>query len=146
MPALRLPRLMALSEGYQAERPNVETSDMMALVIRALGTIVGKMVKESAATNNEDGEYRKQHFLTTTLITSAAQQIVEVEEIDIHNEYITTGKAGRLLTKMRLPKGRQGNIGKRGWYVSLYDVRRWASSYGLEPEKNNRHSHTTSWY
>ena len=38
--------MMALSVAYQAERPNVETSDMTALVIRALGMVVGQSVKE----------------------------------------------------------------------------------------------------
>jgi hypothetical protein len=38
--------MCALAEAYQGERPNVEMSDLTALVIRALGLIVGKMAKD----------------------------------------------------------------------------------------------------
>jgi len=38
----------ALSLSYQAERPNVEANDLTVLVIRALGLIVGRMVREDS--------------------------------------------------------------------------------------------------
>ena len=39
-------RMCALAEVYQGERPNVETSDLTALIVRALALIVGKMAKD----------------------------------------------------------------------------------------------------
>ena len=38
--------MCALAEAYQGERPNAETSDLTALIIRALALIVGKMAKD----------------------------------------------------------------------------------------------------
>jgi hypothetical protein len=116
----------------------------MVLVIKALRTIIGKLVKDDAANgdvsanaaiNSVSDPYKKTYLLFTTLIASAAQQVAELEEIDIHTDLLTTKRVGQLMTKMRLPKARQGHFGKRGWYVCLNDVVRWANSYGLDPAK-----------
>ena len=40
---------MALSVAYQQERPNVEAADLTVLVIRALGLVVGKMIRDECA-------------------------------------------------------------------------------------------------
>ena len=124
------------AEAYQTERPNVEVSDLTALVIRALGMIVGQMMREAGTTGttNATGTTRSvSWFIPTALITSAAQQIAEVQEIDISTDRITTNRISRVLKKMRLRNDRQPHGGKRGWSISLEEVIRWAASYGLDP-------------
>ncbi|HRO25343.1 MAG TPA: hypothetical protein PLR07_13730, partial [Promineifilum sp.] len=141
-PSPLLDRMMALSVAYQEERPNVEVADLTALVIRALGLIVGRIVRDGLVVsvvsdvsdvNNGSEVYQKQHFLLSHTITAAAQALIEVHDLDINHEYVTTRKIGRVLGKMRLTKARQKGTGKNGWLVSLSEVVRRATSYGLNP-------------
>jgi len=101
----------------------VEASDLTALVIRALGLIVGKMIAEARAQGvagvagvaGVTGDTRsKQWFVQTALVTGAAQQIAEALELDMNEEHITTARIGRVLKKMRLPNERHLKGGKRG--------------------------------
>ena len=137
-------RMGSLSLAYQKERPNVETSDLTVLVIRALGLIVGRMIRGEGVKSDEgdtgdtrsssDTRYKK-WFIQTSLITGAAQQIAEVHEVDMSPDRITGARVGRVLNKMRLSRDRQEGGGKRGWSISLEEVIRWATSYGLDPGK-----------
>ena len=133
-------RMGSLSLAYQKERPNVEVSDLTALVIRALGMLVGKMIKDKAgsatgATSTTSASKYVKWFIPTALITAAAQQIAETAEMDINLDRITTIRVGRTLTKMRLTNERPSGAGKRGWMVSLEEVTRWANSYGIDSNK-----------
>src|SRR5690606_5130303 len=86
-------RMMALSVAYQKERPNVEAADLTALVIRALGMILGKITRDAGEVGDicEDGEvYRRTYYLLTSTITAAAQVIAEAHELDMNLEYITS--------------------------------------------------------
>jgi hypothetical protein len=121
--------------AHQQERPNVEQSDLTVLVIRALGLILGHTIKTELVisdVNTVSDVYRKRHFLLTTTITSASQALITALELDINSDYVTTRKIGRVLGKMRMNKERQKGTGKNGWLVSLADVDRWITSYGLE--------------
>ncbi len=127
---------MALSVAYQEERQNVEGDDVTALVIRALGMLVGKLVKHTGDQGDVGvpGDPNKvRYFLLTALITQASQGLAEVLELDLNIETITSRKIGAVLRKMRLPHSRQSHTGKKGWLVSLSDVIRWAQGYGLDP-------------
>ena len=135
-------RMCALAEAYQGERPNVEVSDLTVLVIRALGLIVGQRVREEGVISDSKttSDIRNvsvvrsmKMFIPTSLITDAAQQIGEANEIDINLEHVNSRRVARVLQKMRLVRDRQLQGGKRGWLVSLDDVIRWASSYGINP-------------
>ena len=128
----------ALSLSYQAERPNVEANDLTVLVIRALGLIVGRMVREDSDISDistiSDIRSRRR-FIPTALITGAAQQIAEVHEVDINIDQITSKRIANSLQKMRFTTQRQANGGKRGWSITLEEVIRWADSYGLDVRK-----------
>ena len=129
-------RMMALSVAYQQERPNVEAADLTGLVIRALGMIMGKLVKDEGELSelSEHSElYRKRYFILTSTIASAAQLLIQANELDIDIDRVTTIRIGRALTKMRLTNTRQPRTGKKGWMISLEDIVRWAGSYSLEP-------------
>ena len=109
--------MMALSVAYQQERPNVEAGDMTALVIRALGMIVGKLVRNEGelSEHSEHSElYRKRYFILTSIIAAAAQLLIQTNELDIDIDRVTTIRVGRALTKMRLTNARQPGSGKDG--------------------------------
>ena len=128
-------RMMALSVAYQQERPNVEAADMTALVIRALGFLLGKMIRDGGDNGDiaVDGDvYRRPHFIPTQIVTAVTQKLMEINEIDINPDYVTSRRIGHTLKKMRLVKSRQGHTGKNGWLVSLGELGRWAAGYGLE--------------
>ena len=74
-------------------------------------------------------------FIATDTITAAAQTLIEVQELDYDVSHVTTRRIGRSLKKMRLQQVRVGKSSKRGWYVSLEEVIRWAGSYGLDPRE-----------
>ena len=88
---------------------------------------------DTSDTKKERVRFQQQHFVFTSLITDAAQRLIEANELDIDATRITSSRVGRVLNKMRLNKSRQPLTGKRGWSVSLDDVIRWAYSYGLDP-------------
>jgi hypothetical protein len=128
--------MMALSVAYQKERQNVEANDLTALVIRALGMIGGKLIRDEGELGDrgDRGELnRKRYFLLTATITQASQGLAEILEQDITPDEVTSRKLGSVLRKMRLPSSRQPKTGKKGWMVSLFDVIRWSQSYGLDP-------------
>ena len=128
---------MALSVAYQEERQNVEGEDLTVLVIRALGMLVGKLISYQGDQGDQGDRCdlsKVRYFLLTALITQASQGLVEVLELDLNNESITSRKIGAVIRKMRLPHSRQSHTGKKGWLVSLSDVIRWAQVYGLDPE------------
>jgi len=127
--------MMALSVAYQKERSSVEESDLTILVIRALGLVVGKTVREQLGVRDvSDGSdvYRMNSFFLTSTITTACQAFVVAMELDINPDQVSSRKVGRVLAKMRLPKARQQGTGQKGWMISIADVVRWIISYGLD--------------
>lgn len=135
----RLPaRMMDLSVAYRQERPNVEAADLTALVIRALGLVLGKMIRDegTGCTGGTGGtRHTAQFFLTTELVTIASQSLIEAYEIEINIDQVNVVRVGKTLTKMRFVGKRGAKGGKRGWLVSLNDLIRWAESYGLKPDE-----------
>lgn len=131
-----LSRMMALSVAYQRERQNVEGDDLTSLVIRALGMIVGKLVRDgcTVSTVSTISTIRKEtRFIPTVLVTGAAHSLIGAYEIDINPDMVTRRRIGKVLTKMRFIRHRVAGGGNRGWMISLDDVIRWAESYGLNP-------------
>lgn len=60
-----------------------------------------------------------------------SSRLGEANEIDINLEHVNSRRVARILRKMRLVRDSQLHGGKRGWLVSLDDVIRWATSYGV---------------
>ena len=113
----------------------MEAADLTALVIRALGLIIGGIVREESTTGTgfaEGTRITKTYFLPSHLVTAAAQKVNEYHEIDMNNELINTIRIGGVLKKMRFKSHRQAKGGKRGWLISLDELIRWSTSYGLD--------------
>ena len=125
-------RMMALSVAYQQERPNVEAADIgdscrpKALVIRSMGMILGKLIKDEANTTSTtcttSTTTNKSYFVPTYLVTGAVQTLIEAFEYDYQLDQVTNTKVGKTLTKMRLVSKRGSNGGKRGWIISLGEL------------------------
>lgn len=123
-------RLAQLSLDYQQERPDLETSDLTLLVIRALircARLDLGDIKAIGDINVEDSRF----ILYTAEITEAALKIAKDDEIDVDLESITSRRIGRVLSKMRFKKDRQNHNGSRQWVVTTLDLHRLALSYGL---------------
>ncbi|MCL4872011.1 MAG: toprim domain-containing protein [Anaerolineae bacterium] len=131
-------RMEQLSIDYQVERPNLELSDLTALTIRALGkAIVARLpqpcdmsdvcdmsdIKRIAGT----GEFA----LLSSDITAYAHQVITEAELDLDTDKITARRIGRVLGKMRFASSRVAGKGTRGWRITLDELARWVTSYGL---------------
>jgi len=71
--------MMALSVAYQRERQNVEADDLTSLVIRALGMIVGKLIRDDSDisdVSDSSDVSTKRHVVLTSLITAASQKFL----------------------------------------------------------------------
>ena len=89
------------------------------------------------------GTSTKRYFITTKMVTSAAQALIEVQEIDINNDQVTSQRISRVLKKMRLSHAKQSKTGNRGWMISIDDLYRWSRSYGLDIEEITGIQHFT---
>ncbi len=90
-------RMESLSVAYREEQPNLETGDLMALVIRALCECAVNAVSGDSAV--------KSFTVETKAVTEKTVAVVEDTEADINVERITSRRVGRVLNKMRLEKG-----------------------------------------
>ena len=90
----RMTRQLLLSDD--SRRPT-------ALVIRALGMIVGKLVRDERSIssinsispiNMESALHDKPHFISTFTITSGAQILVKANEVDIDLNNVTSRQIG----------------------------------------------------
>ena len=131
-------RMEQLSMDYQQERPNLEVSDLTAVVIRSLCTLAATQCDVSDVCDMSDIRREGAAFIVqTSQVTDAAQAIIEEAELDIDADYVTSRRIGRVLGKMRLEKAREGGTGKRGWRINRADLERWATSYGIPYERTS---------
>jgi len=117
-------RMDRLSLAYQEERPDLETTDITALVIRGLCHCA---TNATSATKRETLDF----VFTTGEIRQAVLDITDEEEVS--PDYITPSRVGRALGRMRLAKEpRPGGRGSRRWKVTLGDLQRWTTTYGIK--------------
>ncbi|MGH7965778.1 MAG: hypothetical protein ACRERD_28840, partial [Candidatus Binatia bacterium] len=121
-------RMEKLSNMYQKERPELESSDLTALVIRALCQCAISAVSAVSAIEKETP--LKAWTFTTKDVTDAAKAVATESELDIDPERVTGRRVGRTLGRMRLKKEpRPGGRGSHLWQVTVGDLRRWATLY-----------------
>lgn len=119
-------RMEKLSVGYQAERCEMESGDLTALVIRALCSRAISAINANCAIKNEKWVFK------TEEIKDAAVNLAQEAEADIDAEKITGRRIGRTLGKMRLSQEpRPGGHGSRLWSATIQEIAGWAVSYGV---------------
>ncbi len=128
------PRMEQISLDYQKERSELETTDLTGLVIRALAGCVSCDMSDVSDISDINIE-KNQILLLTADITQEVIRIVKSEEIDFDPDLITPRRVGRILGKLRLVKSRFPGKGTRQWMVSVHEIKRLASSYGLLASK-----------
>lgn len=109
-PASLCERMVALSPACRKERPSVEESDLTTPVIRALGLVVGKTVRERLGVrdvSDGSGVYRMNNFFLTSTITAACQVFIP--------SCLALNLVFRPVTRMKLPKRR---MAERSWTFS----------------------------
>jgi hypothetical protein len=119
-------RMDGLSHRYQAEQESFESGDLTVLVIRALW----KCFEDSCAivpSTSPDMPV----FVTTKIVTETVKQLAVEVEADIDVEKVMSRVIGRILSKLRLSKGRPDGSKGRGWKLTGADIQRRLSSFGL---------------
>lgn len=125
-------RMETLSVNYQTERPDLETGDITALVIRVLCDAWAKWANQTkwAMSNQDTTDDRFE--VTANTVRKAALEIIEEDNLDIAGDEVTAQKIGKVLHKMRVYKPpRPGGKGPRKWQPTLPELQRWARAYGL---------------
>lgn len=124
-------RMEQLARDYQAERPNLETNDMIGLVIQAMGRLIGQELNA----DDSRASARKTFALPTKDITATIQQIIEEDELDQDAERITSRRVGRTLGKMRITKADQPGGKQRAWAMTVDELERWCERYAFNSSK-----------
>ena len=129
-------RMDKLSVSYQTERPDLEISDLTALLIRTLCKLAHDKIDPALDVSDVNDisdiniESKDWCFLTSSITTNAVQ-IVEDAELDINTDHVTSRRIGRALGKMRLQRDRQKGTGRRMWHVSWDELRQWTTTYAI---------------
>jgi hypothetical protein len=120
-------RIEQLSVDYQQERGEMESGDQTNLIIRALCRCAISAINAKSAINSEGG-----WVFTTEEIKDAVIATANDAEADVDVEKFTSKRIGRTLGKMRLSQStRPGGRGSRRWIVTIEDLSRWTTSYGM---------------
>jgi hypothetical protein len=122
-------RMDDLSERYQSERQTLESSDLTALVIRALWKCSDDSVPlvPSVPSNSENTPA----FVTTAKVTETVKEIAIEIEADVDVEKLTSRTIGRVLSKLRLSRVRPEGCKGRGWKIIRTDIERRLAAFGL---------------
>ena len=121
-------RLEEMSWRYQQdETGDLQSSDLTLLVLQGVCKLAAA---KSDIRDNSDVSISTWVF-STSQICESAQTIAEDTEADIDKESITSRKIGRLLGKLRLHKVREAGKGTRQWQITLTELERWTSVYGI---------------
>jgi translation elongation factor EF-1beta len=126
-------RMDGLSQKYQSERQEFESSDLTVLVVRALCKCLGSDVSDVSDVLPADSRT----FITTSEITEAVKEVAADSEADVDIEKINTRRIGWVLKKLRLKAEKsQRNSGgtKRGWPITGAELLQLTRRYGLAGE------------
>src|SRR5262249_53699607 len=119
----------ALSQAYQAERPDLEPPDLTAWVIRALCHYA---TNAASATMTGVSPQEKIWEFPTKEIKQSLVIVLQDEESGIETTTLSTDRIGRILGKLRLKKKpRKAANDPRQWQLPQEDLRRWLISYGM---------------
>lgn len=121
-------RLEEMSWRYQQdETSDLQSSDLTLLVLQAMC----KLAAAKSDIKDKSDIATSTWTFSTSQICEATQTVAENTEADVDKESITSRKVGRLLGKLRLRKTREAGKGTRQWQITLTELERWASVYGI---------------
>lgn len=124
-------RLEQLSWDYQAERPQLETDDFPSLVLRALLELCANCARCASCANHMVYAGKVHWLFTASQLVDLVYELA-ADELMLTLDKQTTVKIGLTLRKMRLKKPpRSGGRGSRHWLVTLDELKRWATAYGI---------------
>jgi len=134
-------RLEEMSWRYQQEETgDLQSSDLTLLILQGLC----KLAADKSDIKDMSDILVTPWTFSTAQISAAAQSIAENVEADIDLESITSRKVGRLLGKLRLRKTREAGKGTRQWQITLQELERWATVYGIHlPVEITRQTNVT---
>lgn len=125
-------RLEELSYRYAMnEVPEAQSGDMTQLVLRGLCQMVADHVNDSSDVKGNSDIHPTAWTFSTNQITEAAVKQAESTEADLDTSTITSRRVGRVLSKLRFTRAREGGKGTRQWTATLSELTRWASVYAF---------------
>jgi len=125
-------RLEELSYRYAMnEVPEAQSGDMTQLVLRGLCQLAADQGNDSSDVKGNSDIPVTAWTFSTNQITEAAVRQAESTEADLDTNTITSRRVGRVLSKLRFTRARQGGKGTRQWTVTLSELTRWASVYAF---------------
>ena len=138
-------RIDDLSVAYQGERQEMESTDMTALVVRAIcRCLVPGCEVFSFCEVCEVFLDTNKVFIKTKEITDTAKEIAVEMELGIKEEFISDRRIGWILKKLRFEKGREGGTGRYGWKISQVEMQKLVFAFGLyTPEKTSQNLPTS---
>ncbi len=125
-------RLEELSYRYAMnEVPEAQSGDMTQLVLRGLCQLAADHVNDSSDVKGNSDIHTTAWTFSTNQITEAAVKQAESTEADLDTSTITSRRVGRVLSKLRFTRAREGGKGTRQWTATQGELTRWASVYAF---------------
>lgn len=123
-------RMEAVSVGYQAERPDLEMSDLTLLTLKAI-------IRCANGANIANGANdREVVVFSSTALRECFDVLAEEEDIDIEwmgTERARSQRLGHVLKRLRLSKPpRSGGKGSRQWKITVGELRGHLAAYGIQ--------------
>ena len=138
-------RIDDLAVAYQSERQEMESTDMTALVVKAVCKCLVPTCDVLTFCDVCDVfSGTTKVFLKTSEITETAQEIAEEQELGIAEDFINARRIGWILKKLRLNSGRESGTGKKGWNVSPLEMQRFILAFGLDTPGKTSQNVTSS--
>ena len=109
---------------FTEEKPNFESDDLTALVIKGLVSCAMSAISANRAIENT-------MWFATKQIKNAVISIAKIEEASIEISKISVNLVGQIMGSLRFSSKRPNGNGSRGWDVSLRDLRRNCAVYGI---------------
>ena len=138
-------RIEQVAVAYQSERPDLETSDLTVLVIRAICSLIKDKIQPSSTNLNNSNDISDMNDISDIMkaipdndwvffssrIAERTKRLANNEDLDFMDGEVSSRRVGRILGQLRLKKQRQAGTGHRQWKISWDDIEQLSSAYGL---------------
>ena len=121
-------RVNRLSIDYQSTRSELESNDLMRLVLRSIVRSIDADIEKPYSIEKIKMK-GKEWTLSTDQITKNAHFLIENEGLDFNIETINSKRIGRKISALRIRKDDKTKT--RGWSITLSDLKSFLASYSL---------------